>query len=149
MKPVDWLRSWENQTNMSQTVTPRLRPRRRLRRRSSPPPTRLALPPSRPAPSPPVLTGRRPLPVPPASGALTPPPPPGTPLPLLVLVLPSGALSLLRRLPASGKNLDRLSRDRTTWSGRLAPVLYGMIGNTRKFLSQATSSARVDLFLHH
>lgn len=134
-------------TNISQTATLRPRPRRRLRRRSSPPPTRLAPPPSRPALSPPVLTGRLLLPVPLASGALTPLPPAGTLLLPLLVPPPSGVLSLLRRL-ASGRNLARPSRDRTTTSGRLARVLSSMIGITRRVLSRTTSRARVDLFLH-
>lgn len=86
-----------------------------------------------------------------ASGALTPLPPAGTPLLLpplvLLLVLPSGVLSLLRRL-ANGRNLAQPSRDRRTASGRLARVLSGMVGITRMGLGRMRSGARVDLFLH-
>lgn len=136
-----------NQTNISQTATLRLRPKRRLRRRSSPPLTRLALLPSRLALSPPVPTGRLLLlAVLLASGARTPLPPAGTPL-LPLLLLPSGALSLLRRL-ASGRNLARPSRDRKNTGGRLTRVLSGMVGITRRLLSRTASRARVDLFLH-
>lgn len=135
-------------TNNSQTVTLRPRPRRRSRRRSSSPPTRLALPPSRLAPSPLAPTGRLLLlAVLLASGARTPLPPAGMLLLPLLLLLPSGALSLLRR-PTSGRNLARPSRDRKTTDGRLARVLSGMIGITRQQLSRTVSRARVDLFLH-
>lgn len=119
-----------NQANLSQTATLRPRPRRRSRRRSSPPPTRLALPPSRLALSPPVRTGRLPLPVPLASGARTPLPPAGTPLLPLPLLPPSGVLSLLRRL-ASGRTLAQPSRHRSEPIGRLARALSSMIGITR------------------
>lgn len=141
-----------NQTNLLQTATLRPRPRTRSRRRSSSPPTRLALPPSRLALSPPVRTGRPLLPVPLASGALTPLPPAGTPLLLPLLVPLSGVLSLLRRL-ANGRNLARPSRHRKTPSGKpsgkLERAISGMIGITRKVLSRTKSGARVDLFLHH
>lgn len=137
-----------NQTNISQTATLRRRPRRRSRRRRSSVPTRLALLPSRPVPSPPVPTGRLLLPVLLASGAPTLLPPAGMPLLLLLLLVPpSGVLSLLRRL-ANGRNLARPSRDRRTTGGRLARVLSGMIGITRRVLSRTASRARVDLFLH-
>lgn len=82
-----------------------------------------------------------------ASGAPTLLPLAGTPLLLPLLVLPSGVLSLLRRL-ANGRNLAQPSRDRRTTSGRLARVLSGMIGITRRILSRTASRARVDLFLH-
>ncbi|KAB5586127.1 ribosomal protein S2, flavodoxin-like domain-containing protein [Coniochaeta sp. 2T2.1] len=92
-----------------QTATPRLRPRRSSRRRSSPALRRRVLPPSSPASLPLVVTGRLPLPVSPvlplvvsgvtpsrlATATGTPP----VPLP----PLPSGVLRLPRRLPLSGK----------------------------------------------
>lgn len=55
------LANLQTHTNCLQTVTPRLRPRTRSRRRRSPALTRRALPPSSPASRPPlVLTGRLP-----------------------------------------------------------------------------------------
>lgn len=135
-------------TNISQTATLRPRLRRRSRRRSSPVLTRLALLPSRLALSLLVLTGRLLLPaLLVASGAPTLPPPAGTLLPLARL--PSGVLSLLRSLLlANGRTKARPSRDRISTDGRLARVLSGMIGITRRVLSGTVSRAGVDLILH-
>jgi len=91
-------------TNHSQTATPRLRPRRRLRRRSSPALRRRVLPPSSPA-SPLVVSGRLLLPpLPLVSGARLPLP---TGMPLALLPPLSGVLRPPRMLPTGKQKIKK------------------------------------------